>query len=80
MSEPNQDACGCDNAHKPAFTSRRQFLSRFGMGLGGFALAEMLARESAGSSADRGVLGAAALSGEGQAHHLPVHVRRAVAA
>ena len=44
MSEPNQDACGCDNTHKPAFTSRRQFLSRFGMGLAAFALAEMLAR------------------------------------
>ena len=57
MNQPNRPACGCDNTSNPAFFSRRQFLSRFGMGLGGFALAEMLARESAGSSVDHGVLG-----------------------
>jgi len=57
MSEPNQATCGCGKTNNPTFTSRRQFLSRFGMGLGGLALAEMLSGESAGSSVDRGVLG-----------------------
>src|SRR5215217_1548286 len=36
--------------------NRRQFLNRFGMGLGGIALAEMLPRTALGA-ADRGVLG-----------------------
>ena len=39
--------------------NRRTLLNRFGMGLGGLALNEMLARESqaAASPVDRGVLG-----------------------
>jgi hypothetical protein len=57
MSEANYAACGCQNSTSALFTSRRQFLSRFGMGLGGFALAEMLAGESAAASVDHGVLG-----------------------
>src|SRR5688572_6252368 len=41
------------------FTNRRQFLNRFGMGLGGMALAEMLSKEQThGAATDRGVLGA----------------------
>jgi hypothetical protein len=43
-------------------TDRRQFLSRFGMGLGAIALADMLPRE-AHAAVDRGVLG--------QPHHAP---------
>src|SRR6187401_903265 len=43
-------------------TNRRQFLNRFGMGLGGIALAEMLSKDRAFAAAsgatDRGVLGA----------------------
>jgi hypothetical protein len=42
-------------------TNRRQFLNRFGMGLGGIALAEMLSKEQALASPaamDRGALGA----------------------
>ena len=57
MSELDHAACGCQNTAQPHFTSRRQFFGRFGMGLGGFALAEMLARESAAASVDHGVLG-----------------------
>ena len=57
MSEVDHEACGCQNSNKPLFTTRRQFLGRFGMGLGGFALAEMLARDAAASSADHGILG-----------------------
>ena len=43
------------------FLNRRTLLNRFGLGLGGMALNEMLARESAGAApveVDRGVLGA----------------------
>jgi hypothetical protein len=57
MSGPNEAVHECNCTNRPAFTSRRQFLSQFGMGLGGFALAEMLAGETAGSSVDHGVLG-----------------------
>ena len=40
-------------------TNRRQFLNRFGAGLGGAALAEMLAANAAAApNADRGILGA----------------------
>src|SRR6266404_6082499 len=40
--------------------SRRDWLKQFGMGLGGIALAEMLAKDStAAPIADRGVLGTA---------------------
>ena len=43
-------------------TNRRQFLNRFGMGLGGIALAEMLSKDrafgAASTATDRGVLGA----------------------
>lgn len=41
-------------------TNRREFLNRFGLGLGGIALAEMLSkgRVFAGPASDRGVLGA----------------------
>lgn len=42
----------------PALSNRRQFLNRFGMGLGGVALAEMLATEQTKAAAiDHGVLG-----------------------
>src|SRR5690242_18713090 len=57
MNEPNQDACQCGGHNTPTFTTRRQFLGRFGMGLGGVALAEMLARESAAAAVDHGILG-----------------------
>ncbi len=47
------------NSNLSPFINRRHFLNRFGMGLGGMALAEMLASEKAGAaSIDRGVLGA----------------------
>ena len=44
---------------EPAFAlSRRQFLNKFGMGLGGMALADMLNPANASAAADRGVMGA----------------------
>ena len=45
----------------PPFFNRREFLNRFGMGMGGVALAEMLAKDSsaaAPSESEKGVLGA----------------------
>ena len=42
MDNFNQTECQCGNHNSPNFTTRRQFLGRFGMGLGGFALAERL--------------------------------------
>jgi hypothetical protein len=46
------------NADALFLADRRQFLGRFGMGLGAIALADMLPREAgAAASADRGVLG-----------------------
>ena len=57
MNEPIKDSCQCGGHDAPAFTTRRQFLGRFGMGLGGFALAELLARESPAAAIDHGILG-----------------------
>ena len=57
MNEPNNESCQCGGEDAPSFTTRRQFLGRFGMGLGGFALAEMLARESSAAAVDHGILG-----------------------
>jgi hypothetical protein len=47
--------CRCTGAGEPPIT-RREWLLRFGMGLGGIALSEMLA-SPASAAADRGVLG-----------------------
>ena len=41
----------------PSLVSRRQFLNRFGMGLGGIALADMLTRNAGAAPVDHGVLG-----------------------
>ncbi|MFO0905117.1 MAG: DUF1501 domain-containing protein [Pirellulales bacterium] len=41
----------------PQFPTRRQLLQQCGLGLGGMALAEMLARDAAAAARDRGVLG-----------------------
>jgi hypothetical protein len=62
--------------------NRRAFLNRFGLGLGGIALADLLNSNAtaASSAADHGVLRRAAFPGEGEAHHLSVHVGRSVAA
>ncbi len=57
MNEPNNESCQCGGHGAPTFTTRRQFLGRFGMGLGGFALAEMLARETKAAAVDHGILG-----------------------
>ncbi|MDA0658761.1 MAG: DUF1501 domain-containing protein [Planctomycetota bacterium] len=39
------------------YDGRRRFLQRFGLGIGGIALSEMLTRDSAAALVDRGVLG-----------------------
>ena len=57
MSEADRTTCQCGGHGEPTFTTRRQFLGRFGMGLGGFALAEMLARETKAAAVDHGILG-----------------------
>lgn len=49
--------------------SRRQFLNRFGMGLGGVALAEMLSGQKASAAAEGGILGSP---------HLPPKAKRII--
>ena len=58
----------------PGFPSRRQFLNRFGMGLGGVALAEMLSKDQAlgavsSAATERGVLGGT---------HMPPRAKRII--
>ena len=74
MNEPIKDSCQCGGHDSPAFTTRRQFLGRFGMGLGGFALAELLARAGRGPRPRHPR--PAAFSAEGKANHLSLHVGR----
>ncbi len=76
----------CTGALPAAGMSRRAVLGRFGMGLGGIALANLInpssafASLSSGTAQDRGVLGGpASLAGQGEARHLSLHGRRAVA-
>ena len=64
--------------------SRRAVLNRFGMGLGGIALANLVNPQSqiaggAGRPGPRRARRAVPRSAEGQARHLSVHGRRAVA-
>jgi hypothetical protein len=40
-----------------AFLSRRQVLNQLGLGLGGWALAELLAQDACGAAVERGILG-----------------------
>lgn len=51
------DYCACTGSESLAGLSRREFLNRFGMGLGGIALASLLHPSTAAASTSQGVLG-----------------------
>ncbi len=74
----------CVGAVPAAGLSRRAVLNRFGMGLGGIALANLVNPQSqmlggAGAAGSRRARRAVPRSAQSQACHLPVHGRRAVA-
>ena len=45
MSDTNHENCQCTGSWSPEGLSRRDFLNRFGLGLGGIALADMIGLE-----------------------------------